>query len=251
MDRQLERLALKGSVERQQIYHCGEHDVTIPQEIVEKRKKLGFTTVLCPVGGEHFLIDDLSEPSAEDDRRLDQIDASAEEERARQERLTVIEAREKAGQYDVFLCHNSTDKADVRRLAAKLREQGLLTWLDEEGLLAGDRFVPVIERLIESVGTVAVVLGPHGLGRWQGMEYQAALQRFVEVRDGRDGRRVRLIPVLLPGLPRDYRLPPFLGGSVFIDLRKEGPDDRDQIRRLVAAIRSDPDPFQLLSIPTP
>ena len=67
----------------------------------------------------------------------------------------------------------------------------------------------------------------------------AALQRYIEDRDEQGRRRVRVVPVLLPGVPREPQLPAFLRGFDLVDLRTHGPDDRDQIRRLVAAILGD------------
>jgi small GTP-binding protein len=239
VNQQLERLAFQGSVQRERIYHCGEDDYTIPQQVVEKRIKLRETTVVCPVCLRHFLIDDLAEQSAVPDARVDALDASAVEERERQERLVVLREREQNNEFHVFLCHNSKDKPIVRELAQKLRDQGVLPWIDEQGILAGDRFAPLLETTIEAVGVVAVIIGPQGLGRWQEMEYHTALQRYIEDRDDAGRRRVRVVPVLLPGVPREPQLPAFLRGFDFIDLRKQGPDDRDQIRKLVAAILGD------------
>ena len=71
------------------------------------------------------------------------------------------------------------------------------------------------------------------------MEYHAALQRSVETRDEKDRPRVRLIPVLLPGLEREPELPAFLRGLDRVDLREGGADNREGIRRLVAAIFAD------------
>jgi hypothetical protein len=41
-------------------------------------------------------------------------------------------------QYDVFLSHNSKDKAVVREVAERLRQDGLKVWFDEWVLKAGD-----------------------------------------------------------------------------------------------------------------
>jgi site-specific recombinase XerD len=38
--------------------------------------------------------------------------------------------------YDVFLSHNSEDKAVVRRLAERLRAKGLRVWFDAAGIVA-------------------------------------------------------------------------------------------------------------------
>ena len=42
-------------------------------------------------------------------------------------------------QFDVFLSHNSREKAAVEELAYKLRAVGLTPWLDKEQLIPGAR----------------------------------------------------------------------------------------------------------------
>lgn len=163
--------------------------------------------------------------------------ALSDEERARQSRLTVLGERERRGEYHVFLCHNSKDKPVVRLLAKKLREQGLLTWLDEGELLAGEQFVPALEGLIDSVPAAAIIVGPHSLGPWQEQEYYSFFQRAVEHRTGSGKRALRLIPVLLPGAPAGDELPPFLRGWGRIDFRVEGGIEASApLRNLVRAI---------------
>lgn len=39
--------------------------------------------------------------------------------------------------YDVFICHNSSDKSEVKRIATRLRNEGILPWLDEWELRPG------------------------------------------------------------------------------------------------------------------
>ena len=34
-------------------------------------------------------------------------------------------------QFDVFLCHNSNDKMEIKQIGEKLKQQGLKPWLDE------------------------------------------------------------------------------------------------------------------------
>jgi hypothetical protein len=40
----------------------------------------------------------------------------------------------------VFLCHSSEDKAAVRELENRLRQDGIETWLDENRLLPGEEW---------------------------------------------------------------------------------------------------------------
>ena len=86
------------------------------------------------------------------------------------------------------------------------------------------------------LATALVIVGPNWLGPWQEQEYYALLDRAVSESEGK-GRRLRLIPVLLPGVPRKPELPVFLRGRQWVDFRgKEGLEDREAIRQLVAAI---------------
>ena len=236
VNKQLKSLAFEGTVERERIYHCEECNETIPARFVTLRIKKKETTVICPGCGRYYSIDTLAEESDEFVDELDVITAQAVEERERQERLTVLKAREKGREFHVFLCHNSKDKPFVRKIEQKLRDQGILPWIDEQNVLAGDRFPKKLEQAIDQAPVMAVLLGPHGLGRWQEQEYFAALMRSIEDRNVQGRPGLRLIPVLLPGVKRKPEMPAFMRSLDYIDLRKKGTDDREQIRRLVAAI---------------
>ncbi len=243
VNNQLKLLALDNSVQRERIYHCAECNFTIPQEVVDLRKKRKDSTVPCSVCLQHFPLHDLEEIEVRD-TQLQTINAQAAEERERQARMTILDERKKTDEFHLFLCHNSKDKPAVRELAKALLAQGVLSWMDEEGLLAGDRFPAQLEEKIDRAPVIAVVVGPYKLGRWQTLEYHAALQRSVEDRDERGRPRVRLIPVLLPGatdLPSD--LPAFLRGVHAIDLRKNGVQDRDEVRKFVRAIFHETGPY--------
>ncbi len=233
VNRQLMGMAFRGSVRRERVFQCA-CGYVIPADAVEKRRLRGETTAICPDCGRHPPLDDLAEQSARSDDEVEREIERSDEERERQRRLAVLPERERAREFHVFVCHNSRDKPEVRRLCARLREQGVLPWLDEEGLLAGDQFVPELERAIEAAPSVAICFGPQGMGRWQKQEYYALVQKFVEQRAGA-GRRFRVIPVLLPGAPPDPGLPPFLRGCQWVDLRRGG-DEPDALRPLVRAI---------------
>ena len=90
---------------------------------------------------------------------------------------------------------------------------------------------------------VAVCIGPHGIGRWQEVEYFAAYQRFIEgdqpaTEPGMPGGGVRIVPVLLPGA-RERNVPVFARQLVCVDLRVRGETKhRGQVRKLVQAILS-------------
>jgi hypothetical protein len=236
VNQQLERLAFKNSVRRDRIYYCSNCAYAIPADVVARRRADGQTTVICPIRGEQYPLDDLAEQTAAGDDRLERIEREADSERERQVRLTTLQERQRTKQYHVFLCYNSKDKAIVARIASALMEQGVVPWFDEHVVLAGDRFPSSIERALDAVPVVAVLFGPQGLGRWQDMEYHAALQRSVEKRDATGQSALRLVPVLLPGLSQEPELPVFLRDLNHVDLRVGGVDNRDEMRKLISAI---------------
>ncbi len=95
--------------------------------------------------------------------------------------------------FDVFLAHNSEDKADVRTIATKLREQGLKPWLDEEQIRPGKSFQDEIQKAIPQIKAAAVIIGTIGLGKWQVQELRSLMSQFVK-------RDIPVIPVLLEGV---------------------------------------------------
>jgi tetratricopeptide (TPR) repeat protein len=115
--------------------------------------------------------------------------------------------------FDVFLSHNSRDKPVVRELWGKLRESGLRPWLDEEELPPGRSWQQGLNEIIRTVPAAAVLVGGDGLGPWEVPELEACLAQLVK-------RGVPVIPVLLPGAPREPDLPVFLGNLTWVDLRE-------------------------------
>ncbi len=230
VNQQLEQHAFEGSLERERIYQCACGNEIQP-EAVAYRIAQGEKTAVCPFCVKHTPIDDLAEQSARMDRKVARQLAQSADERERQARVTVLDQRELGAEFHVFLSHNSKDRAAVQELAEALRDQGILPWVDTEQMLAGERFAPALEEVLDTVEAVAVVVGPNGIGRWHEMEYGVALQAAVEDRE--IGRSLRLIPVLLPGAPG--RLPAFLRGFGRVDLRK-GVEDLDSLIDLVHAI---------------
>ena len=114
--------------------------------------------------------------------------------------------------FDVFLSHNSKDKAAVRELKQRLSHASLRVWLDEDELRPGIPWQELLEAGIRDSRSVAVLVGFDGLGPWEDEEMQAALRLAVK-----DKRPV--IPLLLPGAPAQPELPLFLGNRTWVDLR--------------------------------
>lgn len=148
------------------------------------------------------------------------------------------------GKIDVFLSHNSADKAPVKAIAEKLRAEGLRPWLDEWELRPGLPWQPNIEAALESSAAVAVFVGPDGFGPWERLEMRAALSLQVE-----KGNPV--IPVALPGMPEEVKLPLFLAEMTWVSFF-EGVHDPAALSRLVWGItgqRPEPEPRPVPPVP--
>ncbi|QDU23877.1 GNAT family N-acetyltransferase [Urbifossiella limnaea] len=115
-------------------------------------------------------------------------------------------------QFDVFLSHNSKNKAEVRELADRLESRGLKVWLDERELIPGKPILDALEAIIRSTRTAVAVIGADGLGPWQVPELRLCLQQFIN-------HQLTVIPLLLPGCAKQPALPLFLGTVLWVDLR--------------------------------
>lgn len=138
----------------------------------------------------------------------------------------ILQNKRVQGTFDVFLCHNSADKPSVKKIGEHLKESGLLPWLDEWELPPGKPWQELLEAQIGSIQSVAVFVGPDGIGPWQNMEMRAFLSEFVD-------RKIPVIPVLLPDCEDAPSLPIFLRTLTWVDFRK---DDPDPFQRLVWGI---------------
>ena len=199
---------------------------------------MNLTRIVCSLCRQPIPLDDLVEEAARPDARVEEIEREAAESEEQQKRLVVFVEKERLGQFDAFLCHNSQDKPEVRHLNQKLQEQGVLAWIDENRLLAGDPFVPALEYMIDNIPAALILVGANWLGRWQRQEYYAFLQRFIEYRMESGKPRLVLIPILMPSAPEKPTLPTFLRGINWIDFRKKGFEDQQSMRKLVEGIFS-------------
>jgi hypothetical protein len=60
--------------------------------------------------------------------------------------------------HDVFLSHSTKDKAVVRPLAERLRQDGLRVWLDDREIEPGDHLPAKIEEGLECVRVLVLCL---------------------------------------------------------------------------------------------
>jgi WD40 repeat protein len=114
--------------------------------------------------------------------------------------------------YDVFLSHNSRDKARVRKLAERLRDAGVRVWFDDWLIEPGDDIYLAIERGLEAARVQVLCLSPEALASdWVTLERSTVL-----FRDPTNAGR-RFIPLLLA----DCELPDTLRRYKYVDFRQE------------------------------
>ncbi|MDM8519003.1 toll/interleukin-1 receptor domain-containing protein [Anaerolineales bacterium HSG6] len=132
-------------------------------------------------------------------------------------------------EFDVFLAHNSKDKPVVEAIGQLLEQQGITTWIDKNGILAGESFYEKIQEVIPKVNSALMFIGPHGLGEWQKDELAIFLQ------ERKDRESFVLIPVLLPGIdqpPKDQKFLRILNWVSF-----SSTEDQEALNKLLEGIR--------------
>ncbi len=125
------------------------------------------------------------------------------------------------------------DAPRVKEIGEKLKEHGILPWLDEWELRPGLSWQQHLEKQIRRIKSVAVFVGKDGIGPWQQKEIEGFLIKFAN-------RNCPVIPVLLPDAPRKPRLPIFLESMTWVDFRIQDPDPME---RLIWGITGDREHF--------
>ncbi|MEA2561866.1 MAG: hypothetical protein QOH06_3370 [Acidobacteriota bacterium] len=132
-----------------------------------------------------------------------------------------------AEHFDVFLSYSRKDISAAQQIARALVERGFRPWLDVEELRPGKPWQEEVEKIISTVRAAAVLVGQEGMGPWQNREMRALLGEFLD-------RGLPVIPVLLPGIRRKPKLPPFLKDFAWIDFREGFTDS--ELERFVFGI---------------
>ncbi len=219
----LHRLALPNTVQRRRIIVCRECGEPIPDSMLKRLRERGRTSMACPIcAAEISLQEDKERPVAVDPDALAVMDQAADARRERDTAAMVLKGKIESGAYDVFLCHNSQDKAAVKQVGEQLKERGILPWLDEWEFRPGLAWQKRLESQIEHIKSAAVFIGPNGRGPWQDLELDAFLRMFVH-------RQCPVIPALLPGCRETPKLPLFLEGMMWVDFRQTEPNPLEQL----------------------
>ena len=139
-------------------------------------------------------------------------------------------SRTDSQQHDVFISFHRNDSTRASQLARELKERDIRVWLDTLNLAPGDLWQTEIAEALARANAIAVLIGPSGLGGWQELELQMAVAKQPE-------RKLRILPIPLPGAPRSLTLPDLLAPFMHCDLRAT--HRAQQIDRLADVLLSD------------
>ncbi|HEV2764689.1 MAG TPA: toll/interleukin-1 receptor domain-containing protein, partial [Pyrinomonadaceae bacterium] len=221
--RHLQRRAVPDSINVRRTAACRSCRTPVTELQAARRKERGFDWIACGVCDARVELPEAragleSEPSS----AVREMNRAADARLATETAVSVLQGKIKTGDFDVFLCHNAADKPAVRDIGERLKQRGILPWLDEEQLRPGLRWQDELEQQVEKIKAAAVFVGASGLGPWQQQELSAFLREFA-------GRQCPVIPVLLPDCPQAPNLPVFLKGFTWVDFRKALPDPLEQL----------------------
>jgi hypothetical protein len=138
------------------------------------------------------------------------------------EAMALLEDKQKAGQFDVFLWHGWTDRIAARIIGNHLKQYGIRPWITEELDLEGRKWADVMAQ--HDVGAVAVCFGK---SKPSEKEQAEILPRF-------ESKSLPVIPLFLPDYAgTELDLPDALKPYGLIDFRAR---DSQPLRKLVHAI---------------
>ncbi len=228
----LESRGNPGSVTRRHAYHCANVKCRNPFEdrVVKARLEARKKDLLCPICEKKTpLVNLLASPTAEAASVAAQIGTDARAGRQRMTAAFVIKAKEAEGKFDVFLSHNSKDKAAVEKIAKQLKAVGLRPWLDKWNLSGGDTIEDALEQAIKTIPCAALCFGPADVGAWHILEIRAYVAAWAK-------KKARMIPVILPGVQEVPELPLFVQQTLWVDMRDWEKEESDGFYQLVCGI---------------
>mgnify|MGYP003680480794 CR=1 FL=1 len=95
----------------------------------------------------------------------------------------------------IFLSHAKEDAAEVEELSAKLLQEGIMTWFDEEQLLPGDDWKLEIDTAMASADFIAIFLSSRSCSK-EGY-FQVELRKAIERNQTMPEGKRFLLPILL------------------------------------------------------
>jgi len=219
----LKRRALQDSIQRRRIFLCSVCKEPLTDSQVLRRRQRGYNWLDCPVCGEQILLLDREERLTVTHISLvSEMDRAADLQVERETSQSTVQGKVAIGDFDVFLCHNNVDKSEVKKIGERLKDHGILPWLDEWELRPGLPWQRLLEDQIEQIKSAAMFVGKEGIGPWQRQELDAFLREFAK-------RDSPVIPVLLEDAPSEPQLPVFLRAMTWVDFRKQDPDPLEHL----------------------
>ncbi|HJQ70066.1 MAG TPA: TIR domain-containing protein [Blastocatellia bacterium] len=226
----LEAKSNLGSVTKRHAYHCAACRNPFEDRVVKARLEARRKDLLCPICEKKTpLVNLLAAPTAASESVAAQIASDARAGRQRMTAKLVIRAKEAEGRFDIFLSHNSRDKAAVEKIAKRLLTVGIRPWLDKWNLSPGDTVSDTLERAIKTIPCAALCFGPADVGKWHLLEIRAYVEKWAS-------GTARMIPVILPGVDEAPELPLFVRQTLWVDMRDWEKDGDDGFYRLVCGV---------------
>lgn len=130
------------------------------------------------------------------------------------------------GEYDVLLLRNNEDKAHAEFIFEELKNYGLNPWSDKYDMLPGWMYLEDIDRILDCVKSVAVLIGKSETPVWDNLEITGFLQQAVS-------KGAPIIPVILSDVEELTEMPDFLLGMVWVDFRNEKPDPLEMLIKAI------------------
>lgn len=130
----------------------------------------------------------------------------------------------------IFLCHSTGDKPAVRALYDRLAADGFTPWLDEEDLIAGERWDSVIQKAVRKSHVVAVCLSRSSVAKTGYLQKEITVA--LDAADYRPEGTIYVVPVRL----EECDVPERLAHIHYVDLFK--PDGYERLLKSLNAARS-------------
>lgn len=108
-------------------------------------------------------------------------------------RTSMYEANSNA--LKVFLCHGSEDKPTIRQLYDRLRDDGVIPWLDEQNILPGQDWDAEIRKAVKNSHAILVCLSSKSVNK-EGY-IQREIRFALDVADEKPDGTIFIIPVQL------------------------------------------------------
>lgn len=210
-----------GTLIRQAIQACPACGYVLPEELVRIRLERGSATARCPAC-EQTVISLVEIPVTPVEMAAAEMTPSVAQHQALDAVALRLKGKIETGDYDVFLCHNSKDKHQVKAIGEQIKNRGLLPWLDIWEIRPGTCWQRELQKRIKTVKSAAVFIGSKGPGPWQELEVEALLGEIAK-------RSRPIIPVILEGRQGRPRLPAFLDMRHMVDMRQPDPEPFEQL----------------------